>query len=98
MKAIVDDGTGAMTAIFGTELTADLYGDGLEAALSAARDAMDRGVVAAEIDQAITGHRLALRGDISVDEYGATCNVRSMQRDRDDAEERARALLAGVEA
>jgi replication factor A1 len=98
VKAIVDDGTGAMTAIFGTELTADLYGDGLEAALSAARDAMDRGVVAAEIDQAITGHRLALRGDISVDEYGATCNVRSMQRDRDDAEERARALLAGVEA
>jgi Single-stranded DNA-binding replication protein A (RPA), large (70 kD) subunit and related ssDNA-binding proteins len=96
VKAIIDDGTGAMTAIFGTELTATLYGADLEDALSAARDAMDRGVVSTEIDQAITGHRMAVRGDISVDEYGATCNVRSMQRDPDDAVDRAAALLAEV--
>ena len=94
VKAIIDDGTGAMTAIFDTELTATLYGADLDAALSAARDAMDRGVVATEIDQAITGHRMAVRGDISVDEYGATCTVRSMERDPDDAPDRAAALLA----
>jgi replication factor A1 len=96
VKAIIDDGTGAMTAIFGTDLTAELYGADLEAALSAARDAMDRAVVAAEIDQAVTGHRMAVRGDISVDEYGATCNVRSMRRDPEDAADRAAALLMGA--
>ncbi len=61
VKAIVDDGTDTVTAILGTELTKEIYGGTLADALDAARDAMDREVVADEIAADLEGREFSLR-------------------------------------
>jgi len=98
VKAIVDDGTDTVTAILGTELTKEIYGGTLEDALSAARDAMDREVVADEIATDLEGREFRVRGHLSVDDYGANLDASEFAVADDPPEERARELLAAVES
>jgi replication factor A1 len=93
VKAVLDDGTGALTVILGTELTAAVYGGGIEAAREQARDAMDQTVVADTIREKIVGREFAVRGTVSVDDYGANVEARAFAERADDPAERARALL-----
>ena len=94
VKAIVDDGTAALTAVLDDELTEDVYGGTLDDALEAAREAMDQEVVADEIRERIVGKEYRVRGHLSVDEYGANLDAESFEESDDDPEERARAFLA----
>ncbi|SDF78011.1 Single-stranded DNA binding protein [Halorientalis regularis] len=96
-KAILDDGTGTVTVVLDDELTAQVYGGGLEAAKEHARDEMDQSVVAEEIAGRVVGHEYAVRGSLSVDEYGANLDATAFARSDDDPAERARDLLAEVE-
>jgi replication factor A1 len=96
VKAIVDDGTGTVTAVLDRELTEQLYGASLEEALEAARDAMDREVVADDIRERIVGREVRVRGHLSVDEYGANVDASEFAETEDPPEERARALLSAV--
>ncbi|WP_440006589.1 Single-stranded DNA binding protein [Halomicrococcus sp. SG-WS-1] len=98
VKAIVDDGTGTVTAILDDELTAEVYGGGLEKAREQARDAMDQEVVADTIRERLVGHEFRVRGNLSVDDYGANIETSEFEATDDDPEERAAALLAEVEA
>ncbi len=98
VKAIVDDGTDTVTAILGTELTAEVYGGTLDDALSAARDAMDREVVADEIATELVGREYRVRGHLSVDDYGANLDASEFARTADDPADRASRLLADVRA
>ena len=93
VKAILDDGTGTVTVVLDAELTAEIYGGGLEAAREHARDAMDRSVVADDIRAAIVGREFRARGSLTVDEYGANLTARSFEQRRDDPTARARAIL-----
>ncbi|MFB6179384.1 MAG: Single-stranded DNA binding protein [Halorientalis sp.] len=95
-KAIVDDGTGTVTAVLGHELTAQVYGGDLEDAKEHARDAMDQSVVAETIADRIVGYEYRVRGSLSVDEYGANLNATEFARSGDEPAERARTLLAEV--
>jgi len=97
-KAILDDGTGTVTLVLDADQTAALYGGDLDDALAAARDAMDQSVVADAIREAIVGRAFRVRGNLSVDEYGATLEVVAFDPAGDDAAERGRDLLAEVEA
>ncbi|MFB6084700.1 MAG: Single-stranded DNA binding protein [Halorientalis sp.] len=96
-KAILDDGTGTVTVVLGEELTAEVYGGGLEEAKEHARDEMDQSVVAETIADRIVGHEYAVRGSLSVDEYGANLDATAFARSDDDPAERARTLLAEVD-
>jgi len=96
-KAILDDGTGTVTAVLDEELTAEVYGGGLEDARDHARDAMDRDVVTDAIREAIVGRAFRVRGSLSVDDFGATLNATEFESRRDDPAERAREVLAEVE-
>jgi len=98
IKAILDDGTDTVTAILGRELTERVYGGDLEDALEAARDAMDRGVVAEGIAETLEGREYRVRGSLSVDEYGANLNATEFAESDDDPETRAAAFLESVEA
>ncbi|GAD51476.1 replication protein A [Halarchaeum acidiphilum MH1-52-1] len=98
VKAILDDGTGTATAILGRELTEDVYEGTLEDALDAARDAMDREVVADDIRESVVGREYAVRGHLSVDEYGANLEAVRFRESGDDPVERAHDLLAEVSA
>ncbi len=98
VKAIVDDGTGTVTAILDDKLTADVYGGGLEKARQQARDAMDQEVVADSIREEVVGHEYRVRGNLSVDDYGANLEATEFAVTDDDPVERAKAFLAEVDA
>jgi len=97
VKAIVDDGTDTVTAILGTDLTKEVYGGTLADALAAARDAMDREVVADEIAQKLEGRRFRVRGHLSVDDYGANLDASEFAEADADPADRARSLLSAVD-
>ncbi|SFB75678.1 replication factor A1 [Halobiforma haloterrestris] len=98
VKAIVDDGTGALTAVLDDELTEDVYGGTLEDALEQAREAMDQEVVADRIRERIVGREYRVRGHLSVDEYGANLDAETFEESDDDPERRARAFLESIDA
>ena len=96
-KAVVDDGSGAMTAVFGTELTASLLGKTLEQCVQEARDAMSSEVVRDKLSDALVAQPVEIRGDVTSDEYGLLCHVKQVRILRVDANEEARALLGAIE-
>lgn len=93
VKAILDDGTGAVTAVLDDELTAAVYGGTLEDALEQAREAMDTSVVADSIADRIVGREYRVRGNLSVDDYGANLQATAFERVDDDPAEHAARLL-----
>jgi len=95
-KAILDDGTGTVTAVFDADLTADIYGGTLEDALDAAREAMDQSVVADDIREELVGEGFRVRGHLSVDEYGANLEVVEFGPVEEDPADRGERLLAEV--
>ena len=96
-KAILDDGTGTVTAILDDELTAEIYGGDVDDARDHARDAMDKEVVADAIREAIVGRSFRVRGTLSIDEYGANLNATDFAEVTDDPADRAAALLSEVD-
>lgn len=94
VKAIIDDGTGSLTAVLDADLTEDVYGGDIEDAREAARDAMDQEVVADTIRESIVGREFRVRGTLSVDDYGANLDAAEFEAGDDDPAERARVLLA----
>ncbi|MFB6127041.1 MAG: Single-stranded DNA binding protein [Halolamina sp.] len=96
VKAIFDDGTDTCTVILGTDLTAEVYGGDVDDAKEAAREAMDKDVVAEEIARDLAGREFRVRGSLSVDEYGANLDAASFVATDDDPADRASALLAEV--
>jgi replication factor A1 len=98
VKAILDDGTGTVTAVLDRELTEAVYGGTLEDALEHARDEMDKEVVADTIADRVVGDEYRVRGSLSVDEYGANLDATEFDRVEEEPAERAHALLAEVDA
>ncbi len=96
IKAILDDGTDSVTAILGTDLTVDIYGGDIADATDAARDAMDKGVVADAIREELVGGCFRVRGTLSIDEYGANLNVDEFETAAEEPASLAAAALAEV--
>lgn len=95
VKAILDDGTGAVTVVLGRELTATVYGGDLATAKEEARSAMDQTVVGETIAEQIVGRRYRVQGQLSVDEYGATVDATRFERVETDPAAAAEAYLTG---
>ncbi|WP_396612815.1 Single-stranded DNA binding protein [Haloferax sp. S1W] len=98
VKAILDDGTGTVTAILDRDLTEAVYGGTMEDAMTAAREAMDKEVVADDIASTLVGREYRVRGNLSVDEYGANLEADEFEETDDDPAKRAAALLTEVGA
>jgi replication factor A1 len=97
VKAILDDGTGTVTVVLDDDLTAEIYGGGLEAAREHARDAMDREVVADAIREEIVGREFSARGSLSVDDFGANLEATTFEEREADPAARAQRLLTEVD-
>ena len=96
IKAILDDGTETVTAILGSELTEAIYGGDIEAATAAAREAMDKGVVADAIREQLVGEAYRVRGSLSIDEYGANLTAEAFEPANEDPTALASAALSEV--
>jgi replication factor A1 len=72
IKAIVDDGTFAITAILGKELTQKLIGRTLEECQNLAQQAMDYKVIEKEIGAKLLMENMELRGNAIKDDWGVT--------------------------
>ncbi|MFB6131034.1 MAG: Single-stranded DNA binding protein [Salinigranum sp.] len=93
VKAILDDGTGTVTVVLDDELTAEVYGGGLEEARAAAREAMDKEVVADAIREVLVGLEYRVRGNLSVDDFGANLEADEFEQSDDDPAIRAAGVL-----
>ena len=96
-KAIIDDGTAAATAILDTDLTASIYGGGVADALERARDVMDHDVVGTELTDRLLGRVCRVRGQLSVDAYGANIEATECTVVDNDPATSARAALDHIE-
>ena len=72
IKAIIDDGTGAMTLVLDSRLTQKICGIGIEEAKNLARTAMSQKAVEEEIKRKLRGRRFSARGNMSKGEFGIT--------------------------
>jgi replication factor A1 len=98
VKAILDDGTETVTVILDRALTEAVYGGSMDDAREAAREAMDREVVSDAIAAEIVGREARVRGNLSVDEYGANLDASEFELTDDDPAERAAEVLASLRA
>lgn len=97
IKAVVDDGTGAITAIIGREITEQVLGKNVEECKKIAEEKMDPGVIADELKEALIAKPMQLRGNATMDDFGLTMIVKDSGVVNVNIEEEARALLEGME-
>lgn len=72
IKAIIDDGTGALTLVLDAGLTQKICGYTIEEAQQVAKAAMSQKAVEEEIKKKLMGKMLAARGNMSKGEFGVT--------------------------
>jgi replication factor A1 len=96
VKAILDDGSDAVTVVLDRDITEEVYGGTMDDAMDAAREAMDQEVVADRIRERIVGREYRARGTLSVDEYGANLDATEFDETDDDPASRATDLLQEV--
>lgn len=97
IKAVLDDGTGAVNAVFGRETTEALLGKSVDEAVKIAKDAMSTDVVETELKQKVLARPLRCRGNVVVDEFGPTLLVQDAAFLQRDLAAAAEALLAELE-
>lgn len=97
IKAVIDDGTGAVTAFFNRNLTEEILGKDLDACQELVQETYDREIVRETIQEEILLERVIVNGNATHDDYGTTLMVDSIDRkELDDVEGRAEALLDRV--
>lgn len=72
IKAIIDDGTGALTLVLDSRLTNKLCAITIEEAMKVTQMAMSQKAVQDDIKKKLIGRRLAARGNMSKGEFGIT--------------------------
>ena len=97
VKGVVDDGSGAITAVFGRELTEQLLEKTLEECIAHAKEAMDQEVVRDELADLLIAQPVEVRGNVTSDDYGLMMIVDSARVLKVDVQEEARAMLEELE-
>jgi replication factor A1 len=97
IKAVLDDGTGAVSLVAGRELTEQLLGKTLEQAKKEAQEAFRPDVVAEQIEAKLTGRVVWVRGNALSDDYGITFIAKQARLQAMDAAAAAKEALAALE-
>jgi replication factor A1 len=97
VKAILDDGTGALSAIIGRELTETLLGKKLDQCVKEAQAAFRPEIILDQLKEKLTARVYVARGNVMSDEYGPTMIVRGLTAYAEPKEEAATQLLASLE-
>jgi len=97
VKAVLDDGSGALTAVFDRELTEALLDKSLDACIAAAREAMSTDIVRDELADLLVAQPIEARGNVTSDDYGLMMIVDSAKILKVDVQTEAREMLEGLE-
>ncbi len=97
LKAVIDDGTGAIGAVIGRADTERLSGMTLNDA-EALASKLGEGAVAAKLASMVLMKRVRASGNVTVDDFGPSINVNGIKAIEVDTAAEAKALLNDVEA
>ncbi len=97
VKAVLDDGSGALTAVFDRELTEALLDKTLDACIAQAKEAMSTDVIRDELADVIVAQPIEVRGNVTSDDYGLMMIVASAKILKVDVQAEAREMLEGLE-
>ncbi len=95
VKAVLDDGTESLTLVLGAEITASIYGAGVEEVRKEAHGRMDDPVTG-RISRAIVGRMYRVGGRLSVDDEEARLTAERFTPLRGTPNGRARRVLEGL--
>jgi replication factor A1 len=93
IKAVLDDGTGAMSVMFPREISEIIYGKTLEEAEQIMFSDVSKDAVYEDLKRFLTGRYLAVRGNSSKNEYGTSFVAEHAWVPEDDLAVRAVELL-----
>lgn len=97
IKAVVDDGAGAITAVLNKEITEELVGITLEQAIREAKEAMDPEVVMEKVEERLLAKPIEVRGNVISDDYGLMMIVSEARLSVPEVRNEAARLLAELE-
>jgi replication factor A1 len=97
IKAIVDDGTGAVNALVGRELTEKILGKDLNKSLEETRNSPNPELIKDELFDRLVSRPMMFRGNILKDDFGLTMIVNSVESIKSDLRQEAKDLLDGLE-
>jgi len=97
MKVVIDDGTGALTAVVSRECTEKITGITLDDAVAIAKGKGDLEAVMRAIDEKVLVMNVSAVGNVLSDDYGPMMIVRSMEEVNKDVRAEAEALIEKVE-
>jgi len=98
VKAILDDGSGAVSIVIGRELTEKLAEITLDEAMQRAKERMDYEVVRDMLEEKLVLKPLAVSGSITADAYGLSMIVKDADFATVDVKQEAEKLLVELEA
>jgi len=97
VKAVLDDGSGALTAVFNRELTEALLDKTIDTAIAQAKEAMSVDVVRDELSDLLVAQPIEARGNVTSDDYGLMMIVDTAKMLRVDVQTEAREMLEQME-
>src|SRR5205809_923462 len=97
VKAVLDDGSGALTAVFDRELTEALLDKTLDICIASAKEAMSTEIVRDELADLLVAQPIEARGNVTSDDYGLMMIVETAKLLKVDVQAEAREMLEGLE-
>ncbi len=97
VKAVLDDGSGALTAVFGKALTEGLLDKTVEECIAEAKEAMSQEVIRDRLADLLVAQPIEARGNVTSDDYGLMMIVDQAKILKVDVQEEARAMLEELE-
>jgi replication factor A1 len=97
IKAVVDDGMAALTAVLNKDITEMLVGITLAESLREAKEAMNPEIVEEKIKDRMLGKPIEVRGNVTSDEYGLMMIVTEAELKVPEVRTEAASLLSELE-
>jgi replication factor A1 len=97
VKAVLDDGSGAVSVVMGRELTEKLLDTTLDESMAKAKEKMNFDAVKDDIDEKLTLKVMTVSGAVTSDQYGLSMIVKEAGLAAQDVKEEAEKLLVELE-
>ena len=97
VKAILDDGSGAVGVVMSRELTEKLLDITLDESMQKAKEKMNFDIVKDEMDEVLTLKVVTVSGPITADQYGLSMIAKEAQVSTQDVKQEAEKLLVELE-